>query len=191
MNLAFNFKDQLFWIHNFLPKNLYKDMYVDLIKNRNKLNFEKTVVNWLTYKEEVEDMSDSYNQDSSKEINEYLNKYHIILKHQPFVNLIDLDLLSHIRKYKYGKHLTWHNDTYESESVDRKYAATFFFNKTWGESWGGEFMFKSSDGSGFIPIVGNSIVIVKCGLKHKVNPNLKKTHPRFSIQTWIDSKKKG
>ena len=42
MNLVFSFHDQLFWIHNFLPKNIYKRMYVDFIKNRNKLNLKKT-----------------------------------------------------------------------------------------------------------------------------------------------------
>ena len=47
-------------------------------------------------------------------------------------------------------------------------------------------MFKSNNESGFIPIVGNSLVIVKTGMRHKVNSNLKKTHPRLSIQTWID-----
>ena len=47
-------------------------------------------------------------------------------------------------------------------------------------------MFKSNKGSGFIPVMGNSVVIVKTGLKHKVNAVLKKTHPRLSIQTWID-----
>ena len=47
-------------------------------------------------------------------------------------------------------------------------------------------MFKSEMGSGFIPVVSNSVVIVKTGLLHKVNPNLKKTHNRMSIQTWID-----
>ena len=35
-------------------------------------------------------------------------------------------------------------------------------------SWGGELLFKSDLGSGFIPIVGNSLVIVKAGLRHKV-----------------------
>ena len=183
MKLAFNFKDQLFWIHNFLPVNIYKEMYVDLIKKRNKLYFVKSKVNWLTYKEEVEDMSESYRQDEyeSPELDKFLKEYHLLLKHQPFVNLMNQNPKSHVRKYKYGQHLTWHHD----EGSDRKYAATFYFNKTWNESWGGELMFKSNQGSGFIPIVGNSVVIVKTGLKHRVNPNLKKTHQRFSIQTWL------
>ena len=41
-------------------------MYVDLIKNRNKLKFKKTIVNWKTYQEEVEDMSESLFQDSNR-----------------------------------------------------------------------------------------------------------------------------
>ena len=182
MNLAFNFKNKLFWIQNFLPQNLYKQMYVDFIKNRNKLDFEKTKVNWPTFKEEVNDSSYSFKQLEDNQL-EYFNKYHTFLRHQKFLDLMKHSFSSHVRKYKYGQHLTWHHD----EANDRKYAATFYFNKTWNESWGGELMFKSEEGSGFIPVVGNSVVIIKTGLEHKANPNLKKTHPRLSIQTWINS----
>ena len=184
MNLAFNFHDKLFWIHNFLPKEIYKSMYVDLIKNRNKLQLKKSIVGWRTFKEEVDDMSDSFDQDNNLKIS-YYDKYHMLLRHQPFVKLLTNDFKSHLRRYNYGKHLAWHGD-HSSNEVVREYAATYYFNKTWGESWGGELMFKNKLGSGFIPIVGNSLVIIKCGLMHKVNPNLKKTHPRLSIQTWIN-----
>jgi len=186
MNLAFNFHDKLFWIHNFLPQSLYKEMYVNIIKTRKKLEYNKTGVSWPTFKEEQENMSMSYGQGSTKDkVNDYLFKYHTILKHQQHVNLIDKYFYSHLRQYNYGQHLGWHSD--EEEIVKREYAATFYFNKTWQESWGGELLFKSDLGSGFIPIVGNSVVIVKTGLRHKVCSNLKKTHPRFSIQTWINS----
>ena len=154
MNLAFNFHDKLFWIHNFLPKNTYKEMYIELIKNRNKLNFKKTAVDWTKYTEEINDMSESYCQYESKKLNKYLEQFHIVLKYQPFVNILDSHLDSHIRKYKYGQHLTWHSD----DLGNRGYAS----------------------------ILGNSIVIIKSGLHHKVNANLKKTHPRLSIQTWIN-----
>ena len=74
MNLEFNFKDKLFWIHNFLPKETYKNMYVEFLKNRNKLNFKKTFVHWKTFKEEFDNMSESYNQEDkkSKNLNQYL-----------------------------------------------------------------------------------------------------------------------
>ena len=188
MNLAFNFHDKLFWIQNFLPKNLYKEMYINFIKTRNKLNLKKSKVNWKTYKEEMDDMSMSYEQDTfNEDIINYLFKYHALLKHQRYINLMDKNFKSHLRKYNYGQHLGWHSDKCK-ERKEREYAATFYFNKTWGESWGGELMFRSSKGSGFIPVVGNSLVIIKTGLEHKVSANLKKTHPRLSIQTWIDKK---
>tara|TARA_R100001244_G_scaffold16653_1_gene18027 strand:- start:189 stop:755 length:567 start_codon:yes stop_codon:yes gene_type:complete len=184
MNLAFKFNDDLFWIHNFLPKNVYTEMYRSLIKLRNTDSFKKTSYSWRTFKEEEGDRSYSINQGEAQNM-PYFTQYHILLKHNPFVDLKNKVLNSHLRKYVYGSHLAWHEDTEDSSNA-REYAATFYFNKTWGESWGGELMFKSNKGSGFIPIKGNSVVIVKTGLKHKVNAVLKKTHPRLSIQTWID-----
>jgi len=184
MNLAFNFKDKLFWIHNVLPPKLYKEMYTDFIKSRNKISFEKSTVDWHTYKEELDDMSLSYGQSMGMEKNlkNFFEKYHVIVKHNPFVNFLNSKFASHLRLTKYNQHLAWHDD----HGNERKYAVTYYFNKTWGESWGGELMFKNKDeGSGFIPVLGNSMCIVKCGLRHRVNAVLKKTHPRFSIQTWV------
>ena len=187
MNLAFNFHNQLFWIHNFLPKNFYKEMYTNVIKTRKKLGYDPTGVTWRTFKEEQENMSMSYGQGLLEEkINNYLSKYHMMLRHQQYINLIDKSFDSHLRRFDYGQHLVWHSDS-DPKTKQRSYAATFYFNKTWQEGWGGELLFKSDLGSGFIPIVGNSVVIIKTGLKHKVSANLKKTHPRFSIQTWINS----
>ena len=183
MNLAFNFKDELFWIHNVLPPKLYQKMYFEVVKNRNKLNFKKTDVDWPTYKEEVDDMSLSYGQLMNMENNvkNFLEKYHVIIKHNPFVDFLNSRFTSHLRLTKYHQHLAWHDDAEDN----RRYAVTYYFNRRWGESWGGELMFKSKEGSGFIPVLGNSMCIVKCGLRHRVNSNLKKTHPRFSVQTWV------
>ena len=181
MNLVFNFKNKLFWIHNFLPPNLYKEMYLEYFHNRKKLNFEKTMINWKTFKEETDNMSKSFDQKNKIKHN-FFKKYHTFLQHQKFVNLIGHKMQSHLRKYQFNQHATWHSDL----ENNRTYGATYYFNHRWGESWGGEFMFKSEEGSGFIPIVGNSIIIVKVGLKHKVNANLKKTHNRLSIQTFLN-----
>ena len=189
MNLAFNFEDELFWVHNVLPLNLYKEMYIEVIRNRKKLNFKKSLVNWRTYKEEVNDMSMSYGQEKYEEnilLRNFFREYHIILKHNPFVNFLNYEFDSHLRLTKYNQHLAWHNDSCEG----RTYAVTYYFNRTWGESWGGELMFKNSKGSGFIPVLGNSMCIVKTGLKHKVSSVLKKTHNRFSIQTWVTNGEK-
>jgi Rps23 Pro-64 3,4-dihydroxylase Tpa1-like proline 4-hydroxylase len=191
MNLVFNLKDKLFWIHNFLPRKLYKEMYIEYIKNLNKLPFKKTKVSWTTFNGETENMSESFGQTKGDEKQDFnlklfLEKYHIFLRHQQFVNLINVKMDSHLRRWNYMKHLTWHNDAFDpNASTERTYAATFYFNKTWKDSWGGELMFKSNDASGFIPVVGNSLVLVKSGLTHKVNPTLNKNYPRLSIQTWM------
>ena len=182
MNLAFNFQDKLFWIHNFLPEYLYKEMYLDFFNNRKNLNFQKSGVSWRTYKEELDNMSTSFNQKNNIPL-DYFNKYHTFVRHQRFVNLLNCKFESHLRRFKYNQHLAWHDD----KGDKRIYAATYYFNHRWGESWGGEFMFKDKSGSGFIPILGNSIVLVKVGLTHKVNANLKKTHDRMSIQTWVNN----
>ena len=92
MNLAYQLKDDLFWIQNFLPPQLYKDMYVTTIKERNHPNFKPTDVNWPTYKEEINDMSYSYNQHDPEINNKFFSKYHTLLKHQRFVNLINKPL---------------------------------------------------------------------------------------------------
>ena len=182
MDLALNFEEKLLWIHNFLPQETYKNMYVEFIKSRNKLNFTKSSVAWNTFKEEVDNMSESYSQQSQEEsLQEYLKTYHNVLKNQSFINFLDFKFKSHLRIFKHNQHLAWHSD----EKDNRKYAASFYFNRTWNDNWGGELMFKSKEASGFIPVLGNSLVIVKKGLIHKVNANLKKTHPRLSIQTWI------
>jgi Rps23 Pro-64 3,4-dihydroxylase Tpa1-like proline 4-hydroxylase len=187
MNLIFNFENKLFLINNVLPSNLYKLMYTDFIKSRNKISFEKSIVEWRTYKEELDNMSTSFAQEDTSILLNYLNKYHIILKHNPFVNFLNSEFESHLRLTKYNQHLAWHDDK-DDNFNDRTYAVTYYFNKTWGESWGGELMFKDELGSGFIPVIGNSMCIIKAGLRHKVNSVLKKTHPRFSIQTWVNDK---
>ena len=46
-------------------------------------------------------------------------------------------------------------------------------------------MFNSENGHGYIPIVGNSLVIIKSPLEHKVNPVLSPIIPRISIQMFI------
>ena len=131
MNLVYQLKNDLFWIQNFLPQQLYKDMYVQAIKKRNDSNFQPTDVNWRTYKEEVDDMSYSYNQRNPATNNKLFTKYHTLLKHQRFVNLIDKQFDSHLRKYTYGQHLTWHKDDLKT----RVYAATFYFNKPLDRDW--------------------------------------------------------
>ena len=51
--------------------------------------------------------------------------------------------------------------------------------------FGGEFLFMDKNANGFIPLVGNSLVIVKAPFDHKVSPVQKPIVPRKTIQIFI------
>ena len=86
--------------------------------------------------------------------------------------------LSYYEYYKYAG-INWHDDH------GWKYGATFYINHKWQKQWGGEFMFTDDNGHGWIPPVGNSLVIIKAPLEHKVNPILSPIIPRISIQIFM------
>ena len=46
-------------------------------------------------------------------------------------------------------------------------------------------MFTDDKGHGFLPYVGNSLVVVKSPLEHKVNPVRSKIIPRITVQMFM------
>ena len=46
-------------------------------------------------------------------------------------------------------------------------------------------MFKDNNQHGFIPVRGNSVIIVKQSCMHKVNQVLSPTVPRITIQSFV------
>ena len=83
------------------------------------------------------------------------------------------EINSNIHYMEKGAGINWHND------ASWKYGATYYLNNRWNQNWGGEFMFTSKNGHGYIPIVGNSLVIIKSPLEHKVNPVLSPLIPKL------------
>jgi hypothetical protein len=51
--------------------------------------------------------------------------------------------------------INWHEDDHVG------YGVTYYINKRWNYNWGGEFMFKYNGNHGYLPVVGNSLVIIK------------------------------
>jgi len=174
MKLTYSYKDEIFWIQNFLSYDQYKLIHSVVIKDRNLIK-NKTILNW----------KQNNNSNSMYVFNrDIIKQYEILVKHQKFVKFINYNLDSHIRKYTYMESLNWHEDG----KPNRKYAVTYYINKNWSEQYGGELMFKDNHIKGFIQPLGNSLVIIKTGFKHKVNPVIVKNIPRFSIQTWVNIK---
>ncbi len=78
-----------------------------------------------------------------------------------------------------GAGINWHDDG------DWTYGATYYVNHRWNMQFGGELMFTSGNGHGYIPVRGNSLVILKSPIDHKVNPVLSPLMPRISVQMFI------
>ena len=103
-----------------------------------------------------------------------------LVSHNVFFQLQEVkNINTVVHSMKKGAGINWHNDG------NYKYGATYYLNHKWHEQWGGEFMFKGPSGHGFLPVVGNSLVVVKSPLDHKVNPVLTNIIPRISIQLFM------
>lgn len=174
MNLAYRLEDKLFWVHNFLPQRFYKELHDMVFKSHKEVNKSADEI-WS------DGLLKNLKVPQRLNLNETFSKqYTTLLKHQPFVNLTVVESISFIaHKMTQYCGINWHDDQHT------KYATTFYINKRWNDQWGGEFMFKTQQQSGFIPVVGNSLVISKTPLMHKVNPVLSPTIPRFTIQSFI------
>jgi Rps23 Pro-64 3,4-dihydroxylase Tpa1-like proline 4-hydroxylase len=75
--------------------------------------------------------------------------------------------------------INWHEDSHV------EYGITYYLNKRWNKNWGGEFMFTYKGQNGYIPVIGNSLVIIKAPLLHKVNQVLTSSFKRITIQNFI------
>ena len=174
MKLVYQLENKLFWVHNFLPNNFYKQLHDMVFKCHRdvKVDANKTWDKKLLYNlkpPQKLDVADTFNK-----------QYTTLLRHQPFINLIKENISFTVHKMNKDTGIAWHSD-------GRRYAATFYINKRWNENWGGEFMFKTETQSGFIPFVGNSLILIKSPLLHKVNTILSPTISRFSIQSFTAS----
>ena len=78
-----------------------------------------------------------------------------------------------------GSGINWHNDE------THKYGITYYINHRWNDLFGGELLFKDTYSKGFIPLVGNSIVIIKSPFGHKVAPIMNPLIPRKTIQIFV------
>ena len=175
MKLVYNLEDKLFYIQNFLPNHEYKRLHNEIFKEYKKLEYlheaseswDKNLLNNLSTPQRVM-------------IHEnYFKFYKTLLLHQPFIKIKNtgFNFVLHFMKKSSG--INWHQDNH----VD--YGVTYYLNKRWNNQWGGEFMFTHNGQNGYIPVVGNSLVIIKTPLYHKVNSVLTNNIPRITIQSFI------
>ena len=180
MKLVYQIPDKLYYIQNFLNYASYKKLHYDVFRsNLVKLNStEKTWDKKLNYgyKNFVENTTLDINYSP-------LRKIKILLEHNPFCKIKFTNFKPLIHSMKDGSGINWHNDQ------GHIYGITYYINRRWNLKFGGEFLFTDKKSNGFIPLVGNSLVIIKTPLKHKVTPVMKPIIPRKTIQIFVEKDK--
>ena len=173
MRLAFQIPDKLYWIHNFLSDSQYARIHKAVHKERKQLRYQSSMGVWDTNL-----ITSLRPPDRLPVDNLYFNFYETLLRHN-LIFPIQGKLTYTIHNMKFGSGINWHSDE------GYKYGLTYYLNRRWAGQWGGEFMFKTDSECGYLPIVGNSLVIVKAPCEHKVNPVLSPIVPRITIQSFV------
>ena len=176
MKLSYSIPGKIWWITNFLDYRMYKGIHDAIIKERDNINLHTSKGLWSN------DLIDNISAPMRVEVNHYkpFESLKTLVKYNPYFQLTKLESMTTTIHYmKKNAGINWHDDG------KWKYGATFYINHKWHKQWGGEFMFTDGDGHGWIPPVGNSVVIVKAPIAHKVNPVLSPIMPRISVQMFM------
>tara|TARA_R110002060_G_scaffold78362_1_gene91441 strand:- start:519 stop:1070 length:552 start_codon:yes stop_codon:yes gene_type:complete len=180
MKLIYSIPEKLYYIQDFLDYPTYKKLHYDTFKS-SLIKLHSTKKTWqkglkFGYKK--------YVKNTLLDI-EYrpLQKIKILLQNNPFHRVKVKNFKPVIHSMKDGSGINWHDDGMYG------YGITYYINRRWNLKFGGEFLFKDKNANGFIPLVGNSIVIVKAPLDHKVTPVMKPIVPRKTIQIFIKKDK--
>ncbi len=176
MKLAYSIPEKIWWIHNFLDYNMYKGIHDAIFKERKKINLHTSNGVW------DDDLINNIVPPLRSEVSNYqpFERLKTLVRHNAYFRLPKLNHMSTTIHYmKKGSGINWHSDGLW------EYGATYYINHKWHKQWGGEFMFTDNRGHGWIPPVGNSLVIVKAPIAHKVNPVLSPIIPRISVQIFM------
>ena len=181
MKLVYSISNKLYYIINFLDYSSYKKIHYDVFRSK-KINLHSTEKEW---QECLHHGHKNYVEDTQLDINYApLQKIKILLENNPFHKVIIKDYKPKIQSMSDGTGINWHDDS------GWKYGITYYINRRWNRKFGGEFLFADKYSNGFIPLMGNSIVILKAPLCHKVSPVQKPIVSRKTIQIFIDNEKK-
>ena len=176
MKLIYSIPDKLYYIQNFLDYPTYKGIHDAIFKERKSINLHSSKDLWS------EKLINNIVPPKRVGVLNYppFEKLKTLTHHNQFYQLKDFkDITSNIHYMEKGAGINWHDDS------GWTYGATYYINNRWNTQFGGELMFNSENGHGYIPVVGNSLLIIKSPLKHKVNPVLSPIIPRVSIQMFI------
>ena len=152
MKLVYTIPNKLWWIQDFLEHDMYKGIHNAIIRERKQINLKSAEGVWDNR------LIKNLNAPDRVEVSQYkpFEDLKNLVRDNAFFKLPKLKQITttiHYMKNRSG--INWHSDN----SWD--YGATYYLNRRWNIHWGGEFMFADEKAHGFLPIIGNSLVIVK------------------------------
>jgi Rps23 Pro-64 3,4-dihydroxylase Tpa1-like proline 4-hydroxylase len=176
MKLIYSIPYKLYYIQNFLDYPTYKKLHYDTFRsNLIKLNSTKK-----TWHKDLKYGYKNFVKNTTLDIKYApLQKIKILLENNPFHKVKIKNFKPLIHSMSDGSGINWHDDNIYN------YGITYYINRRWNLKFGGELLFKHENNNGFIPLIGNSLVIIKAPLLHKVNHVSKTIIPRKTIQIFI------
>jgi hypothetical protein len=176
MKLIYSIPNKLYYIQDFLDYPSYKKLHYDVFRSK-LINLKSTEKKW---EEGIKYGHKNFVKNTTLDIKyKPLQKIKILLENNLFHKIKIETFHPLIHSMDDGSGVNWHDDS------SHEYGITYYINRRWNRKFGGEFMFTGKEANGFIPLVGNSIVIIKAPFDHKVTPVMNPLIPRKSIQIFI------
>jgi Rps23 Pro-64 3,4-dihydroxylase Tpa1-like proline 4-hydroxylase len=177
MKLIYSIPGKLYYIQNFLDYNTYKQIHFDAFKHKKNFhNVNSYLPSFLLHGLKKNPKSHVVDHEYNP-----IKKLKILLQNNQYFKIPkDLEYCILFHSMNDGSGINWHDD------LGHEYGITYYINRRWNLKFGGEFMFTGSEGHGFIPVVGNSLVIVKSPLNHKVSNITKPLVSRKTIQIFVN-----
>tara|TARA_Y100001938_G_C8037866_1_gene404418 strand:- start:432 stop:980 length:549 start_codon:yes stop_codon:yes gene_type:complete len=175
MKLVLEIPNKLYYIQNFLDNATYKTLHNAIFKK--DLPLVNTKNTWG--KDLLHGFKGYTKKSELNDNNALLQKLKIIIQNNPFHKIVNKQFNFVAHSMSDGAGINWHNDK------DYDYGITYYLNRRWNFKYGGEFLFMDKGQYGFTPVIGNSLLIAKTPLYHKVVPVNKPLVPRKTIQMFI------
>lgn len=177
MILRFQIPDKLYYIHNFLDYETYKEIHRQVFRDKN-LNLESTKDQWQKI---LLHGHKNFTKNTHFDSKQYLlKKIKTLLQNNPYHSIKCKNFNFVLHSMDDGAGINWHDDQ------GYTYGVTYYLNKRWNQKFGGELMFAYGRFSGFIPVTENSLLILKTPILHKVSAVTKPLVPRKTIQVFIN-----
>ena len=164
MKLSYSIPGKIWWIHNFLDKEVYKGIHNAIIRERDNLKLTDVKSAWSSF------LYNNMQPPKRVEVNNY-PPFEILkdnLRTNPYCLLPDLKhMTTTIHYLEQGTGINWHDDG--SWTV---WCNLLFKPQMASNNGVASLCLQMHNGHGFLPVVGNSLVIVKAPIPHKVNPVL-------------------